>query len=422
MKKSQAKKLAIQKRRAKRSALEVQASNTTEPAKSKKRKKAEVAPPIAVDPVFTTTTNAAAKDEPVVFLGAGNFRMRLVCATLASRPIRITRIRELEEKPGITDYEASFLRLLDKLTNGTVIKINLTGTTVRYQPGLLVGGHDLTHDCPVSRAVGYFVEPLMFLAPFCKTPVTLSLTGVTNENQDTSVDILRTCSFPLLRKFGVTGEIVLKVKKRGAPPLGGGQVDFACPIIRSLKPIDMVDVGKIRRFRGMAYTTKCSPQVGNRLVSAARSILNHWIADVYIYTDHYRGKNSGNSPGFGIGLAAESTTGCLTSAELYASPDKPGQLPEDLAKQCAALLCEQLTHGACVDIVHQPTVLLLMLLCPEDVSKVRLGPLSDNTIQCLRLFRTLFGVTFQINPDPKDSSVVLSCQGIGYTNLAIRTD
>eukprot|EP00457_Paulinella_chromatophora_P008402 gb/GEZN01008435.1/.p1 GENE.gb/GEZN01008435.1/~~gb/GEZN01008435.1/.p1 ORF type:complete len:445 (+),score=29.72 gb/GEZN01008435.1/:65-1336(+) len=371
--------------------------------------------------ILSVPLSAGVEKAPVLFEGAGNFRMRLVCATLASRPIRISKIRELEENPGIRDYEASFLRLLDKLTNGSVIKINMTGTTVRYQPGMLVGGHDLDHDCPVSRSVGYFLEPLVFIAPFCKVPITLTLRGITNENQDTSVDILRTCTFPLLRKFGVTGEIVLKVKKRGAPPLGGGEVDFSCPTVRSLKPVDMTEIGKIRRFRGMAYTTKCSPQIGNRLVQAARSILNHWIADVHIYTDHYKGKNSGSSPGFGIGLAAESTSGCLTSAELYASADSPGQLPEDVAKKCAAMLCEQLAQDACVDTVHQPTVLLLMVLCPEDVSKVRVGPLSDHTIQCLRLFRDLFGVTFQILPDPKNLSLVLSCQGIGYTNLALRT-
>ena len=40
--------------------------------------------------------------------------------------------RENEDQPGLTDYEASFLRLLDKLCNGTRVDINHTGTVVKY--------------------------------------------------------------------------------------------------------------------------------------------------------------------------------------------------------------------------------------------------------------------------------------------------
>jgi RNA 3'-terminal phosphate cyclase-like protein len=31
-----------------------------------------------------------------------------------------------------------------------------------------------------------------------------------------------------------------------------------------------------------------SPQTSNRMVSSARGILNSFLPDVYIYTDHYR--------------------------------------------------------------------------------------------------------------------------------------
>jgi len=45
------------------------------------------------------------------------------------------------------DFEASFLRLIEKITNGCGIKINETGTKVSYKPGVLVGGIGHTHDC-----------------------------------------------------------------------------------------------------------------------------------------------------------------------------------------------------------------------------------------------------------------------------------
>ena len=61
------------------------------------------------------------------FRGSGHFRLRLACATLSGRTIRIDDIRARDENPGLRDYEASLLRLLEKVTNGCVVEINETG-------------------------------------------------------------------------------------------------------------------------------------------------------------------------------------------------------------------------------------------------------------------------------------------------------
>lgn len=84
-----------------------------------------------------------------------------------------------------------------------------------------------------------------------------------------------------------------QITKRGAPPLGGGEVVFTCNSIRQLKPIQLTDEGRIRKIRGIAYCTRVSPQTANRLVESARSLLNQYIPDVYIYTDVYKGAESG---------------------------------------------------------------------------------------------------------------------------------
>jgi RNA 3'-terminal phosphate cyclase-like protein len=124
-------------------------------------------------------------------------------------------------------------------------------------------------------------------------------------------------------------------------------------------------------------------------------------------------------------LVAESTEQCLGAAELSA---EGGILPEELGKKVAELLLEEISMGGCVDSRHQSMALLLMLLCPEDVSKVRLGKLTPHTIACLRLYKEVFGVMFKIKPDKAQGNndsdahtVLLSCLGIGYTNFARQT-
>lgn len=106
--------------------------------------------------------------------------------------------------------------------------------------------------------------------PFANRRLTLVLTGVTNSNTDVSVDVLRTITLPTLKHVGITDGLDLKVNKRGALPLGGGEVVFRCPVVKELTPFQLLNPGMVKRVRGVAYTTRCSPQMANRMVEAAR--------------------------------------------------------------------------------------------------------------------------------------------------------
>ena len=61
------------------------------------------------------------------FRGSQHLRQRLVCATLSGKSIRIDNIRDRDESPGLRDYEACLLRLIEKITDGCVIEISETG-------------------------------------------------------------------------------------------------------------------------------------------------------------------------------------------------------------------------------------------------------------------------------------------------------
>eukprot|EP00823_Brevimastigomonas_motovehiculus_P005251 TRINITY_DN377_c1_g1_i1.p1 TRINITY_DN377_c1_g1~~TRINITY_DN377_c1_g1_i1.p1 ORF type:complete len:327 (-),score=61.02 TRINITY_DN377_c1_g1_i1:163-1143(-) len=322
----------------------------------------------------------------------------------------------MDTNPGLRDYEVSLLRLIDKITNGTIIQINETGTCVNMKPGLIMGGDRFTHDCPNSRSVGYYIEALLMLAPFAKKPLSITLKGITNDDLDNSVDILRTVSFPLLRRFGLDDDVDLKIVKRGAPPGGGGEVVFSCPTIKELKPINLVNEGKIKRIRGVCYSCHGNPANANRVIDKARAIFNNFIPDVYIYVDHSKkGKESGVSPGCAISLVSQSTTGCLLASQRTALS---GADLDEIGTTAAKILCEEIAMGGCVDSMHQSLMCLFMVLCSEDISRVRVGPLTPYTMESLRLYRDLFGVTFKIDTDSKTKTVLLSCQGVGFKNLA----
>ncbi|XP_063900961.1 RNA 3'-terminal phosphate cyclase-like protein [Zophobas morio] len=167
-----------------------------------------------------------------------------------------------------------------------------------------------------------------------------------------------------------------------ASPLGGGEVYFRCPIVKEIKPLQFINFGKVKKIRGIAYSTRISPQTSNLVVEGCRSLLNPYLPDVYIYTDHYKGVESGLSPGYGVSLVAETTSGALLSAEESATA---GVSPFDVGRTAARLLLEEIYRGGCVDTQSQSLALLLMALSPPDVSKIRIGKLSPHTVNLLRL-------------------------------------
>lgn len=219
---------------------------------------------------------------------------------------------------------------------------------LKFRPGILIGGN-ISHDCSLSRSIGWFIEGIIPLAPFCKTNLLLRLTGITNDTLDLSVDTLNAVTIPFLRNFGIEGAS-LKVKTRGAAPRGGGSVEFTCPMVREIKPIHITDAGLIKRVRGIGFCARISPTIISRVVDSARGVLNNLLPDVFISTDHFKGTEGGLSPGYSLFLVAESTTGVLLSAERTAAVGGAigGELPERIGEEGALLLLEEIRRG----IVH----------------------------------------------------------------------
>lgn len=70
------------------------------------------------------------------------------------------------------------------------------GTAILLKPGIISGG-PITHECPLSRSVGYFIEPIIMLAPFAKKPLQLTIRGITTDEHDLSVSTSSSPSYRL---------------------------------------------------------------------------------------------------------------------------------------------------------------------------------------------------------------------------------
>ncbi|XP_058833572.1 probable RNA 3'-terminal phosphate cyclase-like protein [Topomyia yanbarensis] len=372
----------------------------------------------------------------LIYRGSNFLKQRLILSTLSGKPIIIRDIRVLDDtNPGLREYETDLLKLFDQITNGTRIRVDQSGCSFSYQPGLLQGGA-FQHDCCVERGIGYYLDVLLALGPFCKLPLDVTLTGVTNSAESPSVDHIKASGFATLKRFLLVDEgLELVVRKRGMMPSGGGEITFKCPVRKTLKAIQCTKQTMVKRIRGMAYCCKVSPAMANRTVESAKGVMLNFLPDVYINTDQQKGKRSGNSPGYGVNLVAETTDKTMFSAESISRTLESGgnpSIPEELGKEAAMKLLDEIYRGGCVDSAFQWMVTLFMALGQKDVSKFLIGPLSQYTVYFLQHLREFFGITFKLeNADGEEdddsmeedgltgsNKVMLTCVGIGYSNYS----
>lgn len=371
-------------------------------------------------------------EDTLIFEGSNFLKQRLLLATLSGKPIRIINIRRYACPPGLREYEVNLIRLFDKITNGTRIELSTTGTSILYEPGLLSGGL-VNHECSLQRGIGYYLDALLALGPFCKIPLNVNFKGVTNSQDGPSVDHILASAIPILKKFLIVDDgLELKILKRGLMPLGGGEVLFKCPVRKNLHTVQMSNTGMVKRVRGVVYACKVSPALANRTVEAAKGPLLKFIPDVYINTDQTKGRSGGKSPGFGILLVAETTDGLFYAAETVSSIIKDGtphSVPEDLGKTTAQKLLDEIYRGGCADSTFQWLVALYMALGQKNVAKFATGPFSDYTVNFIQQLRQFFSITFKlesiVGKDPEGVkrpieervAVLMTCVGIGYSNI-----
>lgn len=334
------------------------------------------------------------------------------------------------------------------------MEISYSGTIIVYKPGLITGSASglgasngvISHEIPSSctRGISYFLIPLCLLAPFSKSPMNVLFTGpgvITSATPtgDISADAVRMAILPLFKQFNIWNNIELRILQRSNPSHtgrgGGGEVQLVFGHqVRLPKTLHLMNPGRVKTIRGVAYSTGVSASNNARMIQTARGILNPLAPDTYIASDASPAplvpapdKNNPNGKrkiglGFGLFLVAETSTGCLFSADI-ASPPSGGEPPEDIGKRCAYQLLETISKGGCVAPAAAPTVLMLMAMGSEDVGRLQVGReviANEGLIQFARDL-TKFGAAGwgirDASGDNVDKDVVVSVVGKGIGNV-----
>ncbi|XP_002128174.2 RNA 3'-terminal phosphate cyclase-like [Ciona intestinalis] len=345
--------------------------------------------------------------------GGQILRIATALSTILHKPISISSIRANRTNPGLRPQHMTGIQLVRDLCSG-----QLTGDQVGSQcytliPNMLQSG-TFVGDTGTAGAVSLLLQIALPCLMFTPSVSHLTLCGGTNAEMAPQIDYTIQVLKPVLEAFGVRMDC--QIVKRGYFPRGGGEITVQAKPIRQLHPINLTNLGSIKRITGRAFVAGVIPfKIAQQMAKSATSVLWRSYPEVPINIQAVQEpKNAVVGNGTGIIVVAETTTGCCISGTALG---RKGIQAEQVGSDAAEMLLRNLSYGACVDEYLQDQLIIFMALA-AGYSRIKTGPITLHTQTAIHIASMMTQAQFNIvqaSPNATDSYII-ECCGIGHCN------
>ncbi|XP_035912428.1 RNA 3'-terminal phosphate cyclase isoform X1 [Anopheles stephensi] len=351
-------------------------------------------------------------DGSVLEGGGQILRMALCFSVLTKTPVRISNIRQGRKKPGLAAQHLAGVELMRDICAGRVHKATLGSTEIEFYPGHIGEGRFVGH-IQTAGSIALLLQAALPVALFSSGPVTLDLRGGTNTDLAPQVDFLTEIFRPNMERFGASFDFDLI--RRGYFPKGGGQCVVEVRPVQSLRPIVLVEMGRVNRVFGWSFVAGVLPlKIAHEMSSGAKSILGqmsgHRAADIEVYKESVDMAPEGNCSGIIVGC--ETSTGViLGGSALGEARKKSFHSGEEAAREIQSAVLA----GACVDRHVQDMMIVLMALA-DGKSRIRAEPLTMHTRTAIYVTELMTKAKFN-TIEENGLNVIIECDGIGLRNV-----
>lgn len=270
-------------------------------------------------------------------------RATVALSALTGIPVRLKRVREGRERPGLMPQHVAAVRAVAASCNAEVTGCITGSRDLAFDPGPL-SRTEIVLDIGTAGSIPLVLQA--WLPPAVKAGGTITLAGGTDVGRSPTVDYLSRVLVPLLVLHGAS--LSLEVLKHGYYPKGGGlvRVDANPSALRPLSPAAFPN----HDGRGICSCSSGLPaHVAERQAKAAAALLsNHTALHFPVITDARPGPGTGSSctawagwkGGIGIGRRGypSERVGEDAARALIAEIDGGGAVDSHLADQLLVYL------------------------------------------------------------------------------------
>ncbi|MDH5696838.1 MAG: RNA 3'-terminal phosphate cyclase [Dehalococcoidia bacterium] len=334
--------------------------------------------------------------------GSGTIvRFAVGLATLLGEQLHLTNIRAKREKPGLRPQHLKALQALQQICHGSLDGAEIGSGEIWFKPGGGVKGGYHEWDIGTAGSTTLLVMTLLPAACFSTAAVSFKLSGGLFQDFAPSAYHMQYVLFPVLRSMGITAE--LNIIRPGYVPRGGGVIEVTvAPVKEKIKPITLPSQGDITGIQGIALSSHLKERkVSERMVAKCSDVLKSsgYRANIKIVHD-----TSALQRGAALAVYAETSSGCIIGADRAGEPRRTS---EDIGRQVATSLIEDLSTGATVDRYLADQLIFYAALA-DGVSQYRIPRLTEHVETNLWLVETILGARTEVDEN------LVKIQGIGY--------
>lgn len=317
--------------------------------------------------------------------GSGTLlRYAVALATLAGKPLHMTRIRARREKPGLRPQHLQAVEACRSLSGGRLEGAAVGAQEIRYFPGGLIGCGEHQWNIGSAGSTTLLAFTLLPLALYAGGPCRFSLTGGLFQDFAPSAFHLQHVLAPLLGRMG--GQVKVEMVSPGYVPSGQGRLDMEVqPVRGALKPLRMIEQGALREIWGISLASHLEKeQVSRRMAArsgeslAERGLKARWT----ILEDR-----TARQRGAALFLRAHTDRECLLGAD---QAGRLGRRSEAIAEFVTASLLDDLKSGATVDR-HLADQLILFAALAEGETEYIIPEATDHVAANLWLVDRILG-------------------------------
>ncbi len=324
------------------------------------------------------------------YSGSGTIvRTGLALAALRNQPLRITKIREKRPTPGLRPQHLTAVKAIEALSGGRLVGREVGSRELTFFPGgkIQAGSYVWAIGTAGSTTLlGMALLPLLIFAPACSS---VRIQGGLFQDYAPNPYHMEFLFAPLLAQMGT--ELRFSLKKPGYYPKGGGEIEIETePLREPLKPLRLLEKGKLKSIRGVALSSHLKQgRVSERIRTSALEFLSTRNTTAQIECVY---EEKADQPGAAFCLWAETDTGCRFGADLAG---KPGLASEAIGRDVAARLCSYLEGPGTVDPFLADQLIPYAALA-EGTSEYLLPEMTEHVESNLWLIQTLLGASYEL--------------------------
>ncbi len=262
-------------------------------------------------------------------------RTAVALSAITRQSCRIFNIRKGRPKPGLKPQHLNSIKAAAKLCNGNVQGDRIGSTTIEFYPQEIEGGQHKI-DVGTAGSIGLVLQTLVPLCLFADREVDLEIRGGTDVKWAPNIEYFQEVFCRNLKRMGI--EIKSEIIKYGFYPKGGGLVKVKIKPCKKLKPLNLEERGKIKRYdiRSIVSQDLEKAKVAERQIQGSKKIIEKYDCEYFEYVKTL-------STGTSLHIHAH-----CENSELGASVlGERGTPAEKIGEMCANMLEKQLkTYNA----------------------------------------------------------------------------